>query len=469
MGCAQEDTQTLYAHAKTLYTERNNKELEKLFSSHLKQSYDTDFWNLYIEYVRKVSVKKVNVLDVYAFVLNHFEYSYDRTPFLRAYIAELQNIEDDALRVERVRRTYHKALSMPMHEMNLLRMEYEKWETDTNRQSARTFIDQIQPAYANALTVYHRLLPHIRSDSYFKVFDIELENPLRLQKKAFNARASFIFKWYEYKFPKYEDILFLHSFYFSDQADRGIEQNEMDKTTLSPFLSTWYSFLFDKNLFNFEDTHNYELILINYLDWLIKTKGIEAFRSKFQEILSDDNVSSKQIGPHTYIYIAEREFASGGNKGSAYKIFTEAINRFPRSSRVIEAFFNLFTRSGDDESLILHFRQLRKTARIWERVAGYIRVHGTVEEYKELLTQWEEAEKNGDVLGPVVDEIPRRALTGTEGIYENAKLSFRFYDLRFDNVDALTTFISKLPALPEEENLLKNVSIDGVIELLKTI
>ena len=88
---------SLYNYAVKLYKNGENKDLEKLFSKFLKKSFDSRFWNLYVEYVNKVSTKKVNLIDVYAFVVNHFDcsyisYDYVSYPSRKSFFLTIQKI-----------------------------------------------------------------------------------------------------------------------------------------------------------------------------------------------------------------------------------------------------------------------------------------------------------------------------------------------------------------------------------------
>ena len=259
------------------------------FPSFLK-NLDSRFWNLYVEYVNKVSTKKVNFIDVYAFVVNHFDCSYISYDYVSGYIRELINSDEDNSKVEIIRKTYQKAM-VPMHNLGLLWNEYEKWEIKVNKLASKTFIDQMQPVYNLSFNNYQRLLPFIETNQFFRIFDIELENPLKLSKKSLDLRLNFLFNFYINKFPTSSPLLFLHSFYLKDFAKEALMKDSPNKDTipadrigsLSPFLRIWYSYLYNKEFFNFDDTRNKDLILINYLNWTIKNEGMEVFRQKFSE------------------------------------------------------------------------------------------------------------------------------------------------------------------------------------------
>lgn len=438
----------LYLYALKLFN-TDVKELEKLFGKYLKRSYDLRFWNLYIEYVTKVSSKKVNVNDVYNFVINHFEYSYFSFVFVRNFISHLSSEGSEDL----IRKVYHKALTNPMHNLGQLWNEYEKWEISVNRINARSNIEKIQQGYTQAFSMYQRLIPFIDSNSFFPIIDIELENPLNLSKKFFDSRLSFIFDYYISIFPENEALLFLQSFYIKDK------ENSFDFN--STFLSYWFSFYYNKNLFNFEDKKNKQLTIVNFLNWTVKNEGINAFRNKFNEM-------KNQSGVYAYIYAAHVEFYQGCNKKEAYEIFVEALEKFGDSSLLNEEFFKLFLKIGDEENIRLLFKKLKKTELIYDLMIEYEFMHGDMEAYKNLLIQRDE-EKNDILLSSTTINNKIIKSKGCMLVYETVLNNFGFLDLKIENIDIITEFISRLPPLSYNENILSNFDSSIIIDILQTI
>jgi cleavage stimulation factor subunit 3 len=433
----------LYSYALKLYN-TDGKELEKLFGKFLKKSYDLRFWNLYIDYVTKVSTKKVNINDVYAFVINHFEHSYFSFVFIKSFISELSNSENSE---DLIRKVYHKAFGCPMHNLGILWSDYEKWEIGVNRANARSNIEKIQPTYFQTASVYQRLLPFIDSNLFFKILDIELENPLKFPKKTFDARLSFIFNYYMSLFPENEALIFLQSFYLKDKVP---------EQPLSPFLSYWFSFYFKENLFNFEDRKNKQLTIVNFLNWTVKNEGIEAFRRCFLEI--------EDKGVYAYIYAALVEYYQGCNKKEAYQLFIEALEKDGNSPIVNEQFFLLFLKIGDEDNIRLLFKKLKKTEKMWDLMIEYEFMHGDMEAYRELLVNKQEEFK--EILPP--DKITKKQITskGTEFIYETVLENLGFLDLKIENSDILADFIAQLPVLSYNENILSNFDNSLIIDIL---
>lgn len=453
----------LYAYALTLYKSGENKELEKLFSKFLKKSYNFNFWNLYIEYVNKVSTKKVNLIDVYSFVVAHFDCSYFSYEYISNYIRELVTSDEDGSKIDLIRKIYQKSM-IPMHNLGLLWSEYEKWEIRTNKLTSKSIIDAIQPVYNLSFNTYQRLLPFIESNQFFKIFDIELENPLKLQKKAHDARLNFLFNFYINKFPLSSPLQFLYSFYLKDLAKEKFlsDRSSANPLQISSFLSIWYSFLFNSEYFNFQDIKNKDLILINYLNFTLKNEGIEKFREKFVE-------NKINAGNHVYIYMAKSEFYQGGNKEGAYQIFIEATEKFKNDPLVNEQFFRMFLNIGDDDNIRRLFKKLVKTENMWDLMIEYEFLHGELEDYKNLLVQKQIDLGNKEILQSVVTTSFKIKNKGTQGIYETAFKSFGFLDLQLATNDVLSDFVSKLPELDIRENVLSNLDNQKIVDLLSML
>lgn len=439
----------LYSQALQLYKNSENKELEKLFSKFLKKSYDVDFWNLYIDYVKNLSTKKVNLSDVYAFVFNHFEGSYVLGEFSRAYINILESSEN--INTELIRKVYHRSF-IPTQSLGLLWSEYEKWEARTNRQTAKTYIDQIQPMFMSSFNMYQRLSPYIESNQFFKIIDIETENPLRLEKKDYEARLSFIFNYYLSKYPSSEPLSFLYSFYLKE-----IAKEKLSLKTDSVFLSIWYSYQYQSMYFNMEDDKNRDIITINYLNWISKREGIDAVRQKFDEL-------KERVGMYVFVYMATVEFYQGKNKERSYQIFVEGMDRFGENSKINERFFEMFLKTGDDENIRLIFNKIKKTERIWDWMIEYEFQHGELDDYKDLLMR--KQNELEECLPAVKLGLLRPNSKGSQGIYEQVARSFGFLDLEIVVSDPIKDFLQRLPELPRNENVLSNLDNSKVVRLL---
>ncbi|KAI5170265.1 cleavage stimulation factor subunit 3 [Pancytospora epiphaga] len=449
-----ESQDSLYKHGMDLYNNKNNKELEILFQKFLRNSYDLRFWRLYIEYVKRVSVRKAKIIDVYKFVLDHFKYSYFMADLIQEYIMELSNNKDEIVKDEEIRKKYQKVFGTPMDKLTQLWGEYEKWEYSVNKGAARGFIEQSQAIYTHTNAVYQKMLPFIQTDNYFKILDIELENPLKLTKVELSSRLSFVFNFYISKFPTAEGLYFLRSFY--------LEESMKDEKPRTLFLSIWYSFLYKNNLFDFSDTERFDLVCINHFNWLIKNSGLEAFRTRFQDV-------KERVGPHVYIYVANAEYYQGGSKEQAYQVFQEIFTKDPEDSLVCEEFFKLFIKIGDDENIRSLFKKLGKTEKMWEMMIEHEYLYGDIVEYKGLVMMQQEAIKRKEVLPPAPVAIRKDRAEGTKDVYETVKRSFGYLNLQLSNSSVIETFLEKLPKLNEVENIFANISTEAIVELLLSI
>lgn len=450
------NTSNIFNQASKLYKAGENKELEKLFAKFLKKSFDVNFWDLYIDYVKNVSTKKVNLVDVYAFVFSHFNGSYVSYNFIHDYITQLELTDQDGSNTNTIRKVYQSSF-LPMHNLGLLWNEYEKWEMKINKQTAKTFIDQFHQSFNLAFNMYQRLSQYIASNDFFKIFDIELENPLRLLQKDLDGRLSFLFNFYLSKHPDSVCLSFLYSFYLKD-----IAKDKLDFKTENIFLKIWYSFQYNTLYFDFEDKNNSDIIFINYFNWICKNEGIEVMKQKFSDI-------KNKIGPYVFIYVASLELYLGQNKEGAYQTFMEGVERFKDNPTINEQFFQMFLKIGDDDNLRLLFKKLRKTEKMWDLMIEYEFLHGEMADYNKLLINKQEAIKEQSLL-PAVPLVPiKKTSVGSKGVYESVMSSFGYLDLQIMASDILSDFISKLPELPASENIFSNLDNFKIVELISSL
>lgn len=469
----------LLKYAEYLYENKSNKELELLFGKHLKKSYDTKFWKLYINYVQNVSTKKVNISDVYAFVINHFEHSYHVYQFIQPYISSLAANDDNSLVVDRIRKIYHKAFETPFEGIGKLWIEYEKWEASVNRGGSRQIIEQIQSTYTQSSGLYQRLKGYIEEQKWFQVLDVELENPCRLSKQQFDRRVGYILRSLIAGDRENEGLWVMKSIYAPDEAD-------VEEIPESTVVKVWYSYVYRRNLFDLNNGG--EIMIINYLSWLIKNEGMEAFRKKFAEmkatVNSATNSESKgdkyynqtqnkngkhSIGLNTYIFCGQAEYFQGGSPMTAYEILQEGFSKYPDSGQLCEEYFDLFLHNGEDEHVRPLFKKLGKTARMWDAMIKYEFVNGSIDRYKKLLVERHEAVQNKELLNPVESLAPRTRQQGTREVYETIVQSIKQYDSKIEIDKAISDFIKKLPFLNNKDDLLFNVNKFLIVDLLKTL
>ena len=83
----------IYHAAKDLFNKKDKINIEKLFGKYLKASYDYRLWKIYLSYTKTLNLSHDKIMDVYFYILNHFEYGYDNYDFIIACIEELDKSE----------------------------------------------------------------------------------------------------------------------------------------------------------------------------------------------------------------------------------------------------------------------------------------------------------------------------------------------------------------------------------------
>ncbi|ORD97836.1 CTF77 [Hepatospora eriocheir] len=439
----------IYEEGKRLQDLNDKSGLEKFFNKYLKTSADSRVWNLYVNYVK--NDKKIHLAQVYQFIVNYLEHSYESFEFVKECIKELNKTSLEEGKIDKIRRIYTKFVKVPHNKLSELFREYEQWEISVNKINAKSMIEEVQPYYINAMTVYQKISQSLKSKNFYKLIDIEVSNPLKLNKKSFDNRLNFILNYLLLNNYNYEEIEILRSIYLNN-----ISNVEVINSCLHQY---WFSFHLKKNLFDFSRKN--DLTAINYLNWVVQNEGIESYRNKFKEMKNDYTF-------RVYIYAAELEMRN--NSINAYNILNEAFEKYPNESLLNEMFFKMFYKANDDEKIRLLFKKLNKTDKIWKMMINYELRFGDFNEYKNLLSNYNQ--NNRDLLKSCFYDDENNKIEIEENslrIISNIKKSFEYLDLKLPVSDILSDFISKLPNLPENENILKDVEVNKIIELIKRI
>lgn len=456
----------IYHAAKDLFNKKDKINIEKLFGKYLKASYDYRLWKIYLSYTKTLNLSHDKIMDVYFYILNHFEYGYDNYDFIIACIEELDKSEiADSIKNEKIRNIYQQFLKIPMNNLNKLWNQYETWEININRLSAKNIIEQQQLLYLNALNVYQKISPYLQTNAYFNIFDIELENPLKLTKKNFETRISFVFQYFLCLIPKKENIEILKTLYLPNvyNSKKDLEKlKNLSSTSL--LLSFWFSFFYKIDLFNLNSNTNFTLIAINYLNFFIQNKSLKEFRDMFNHI----STSFTDIKPHLYIFVAETEYMLN-NPDEAYKIMVKAYEKFGDNNLLNEKFIELLIKYNDTEKIKIFFKKLVKTEKMYDMMMNYEFRKGCFNNYQTILLQKQDAIKNNELLDNVSIALSPIAFKGTQGVIQSIIKTFEYLDLTFSGTFNTKNILKKLPILPDNENIFKNIDINALIQLLTKI
>ncbi|KAL1702972.1 hypothetical protein EV121DRAFT_261552 [Schizophyllum commune] len=213
-------------------------EAEDLFKRYLRGSPMVDLWRFYLQYVlRPKADGSMPLRDVirksYEFALSHIGQDKDSGEIWKDYIHFIESGPgskpedpswDKQQRMDSLRKVYHRALQVPMENLESIWSSYEAFEKSLNNPNvAKKFIADLNPAYMQARATLRKLkeltqglFPHSTSRE-----DMTLPMPPTFS----NADLSLIGRWRAYL--KWE-------------MDNPLEIEEKDRTTLIARIQAVY-------------------------------------------------------------------------------------------------------------------------------------------------------------------------------------------------------------------------------------
>ncbi|CAL1708882.1 unnamed protein product [Somion occarium] len=140
-----------------------------LFNRFLKSSPFVDLWKFYLSYVKRMN-QGPNVRDTvrkaYEYALNHIGHDKESTEIWTDYIQLLKSGEsanpwDEGQKMDAIRKAYQRAVQTPMDGVKRLWEEYQEFENNLNKITAKKFISDLQAAHMQARTVLNQLQEHL--------------------------------------------------------------------------------------------------------------------------------------------------------------------------------------------------------------------------------------------------------------------------------------------------------------------
>ncbi|KAA1478447.1 Suf-domain-containing protein [Dentipellis sp. KUC8613] len=142
---------------------------ESLFKRFLLKSPSVELLRFYVTYVRRMNVEpdtRDTVRKAYEFALNHGgqdkdsgDIWMDYIQFLRA--GETNSTWEEQQKMDALRKVYHRAVQIPLENVETLWQELEAFENGLNRITAKKFMNDLSPAYMQARTVLRLLQRHL--------------------------------------------------------------------------------------------------------------------------------------------------------------------------------------------------------------------------------------------------------------------------------------------------------------------
>ncbi|KDQ20470.1 hypothetical protein BOTBODRAFT_100538 [Botryobasidium botryosum FD-172 SS1] len=141
---------------------------EALFSRFLRPSPWVELWKFYLVYVRRVNSNAADpnnrntIKKSYEFALNHIGYDKDSGEIWKDYIDFLKEGEarttwDGQQKMDSLRSVYHRAVVIPLENVEVLWRELDAFENGLNKITAKKFLADLSPSYMTARTALRDL------------------------------------------------------------------------------------------------------------------------------------------------------------------------------------------------------------------------------------------------------------------------------------------------------------------------
>ncbi|KIP07568.1 hypothetical protein PHLGIDRAFT_105533 [Phlebiopsis gigantea 11061_1 CR5-6] len=142
---------------------------EGLFKRFLKTSPFVELWKHYLRYVQQMNpspATKDTVRKAYEFALTHIGHDKDSSPIWTEYIQLLKQADaattwDESQKMDAVRKAYQRAIQIPMDNVKRLWEDYQEFENNLNKITAKKFISDLTASHMQARTVLTALQEHL--------------------------------------------------------------------------------------------------------------------------------------------------------------------------------------------------------------------------------------------------------------------------------------------------------------------
>jgi cleavage stimulation factor subunit 3 len=143
---------------------------EGLLNKFLITSSSVELWKFYINYVRRMNVglqAHDTMRKAYDFALAHIGQDRDSGIIWAEYIQFLNatkssNVWETQQKMDALRKIYHRAVQIPLDNVDQLWTQLEVFEMGLNKVTAKKFMNELSPAHMQARTVLRQLNVHLQ-------------------------------------------------------------------------------------------------------------------------------------------------------------------------------------------------------------------------------------------------------------------------------------------------------------------
>ncbi|GAO46479.1 hypothetical protein G7K_0710-t1 [Saitoella complicata NRRL Y-17804] len=135
---------------------------QTIFTKCLRSVLDLDLWRFYLDYIRRVNnvltggaQARMIISQAYEFVLSNIGMDYESGPIWKDYLDFIKSGEattswEESQKMDHTRKTYQRAICIPLSNIEQLWREYDQFENGINRTTARKFLAERSPSYMTA-------------------------------------------------------------------------------------------------------------------------------------------------------------------------------------------------------------------------------------------------------------------------------------------------------------------------------
>lgn len=315
------------------------------------------FQNLYIPFVSRRSENRQEICAAYEYAISQVGLDIGAIGLYRGYTQYAKQVGEQIVPIDKLRRVYQRALTVPMDGLKEFHADYQRFEREKKQDLANAILPEQERRFKATASVYHekkrvqkqlewslcRLDDANGFDSLHKWWMfIKFERDLRLQVSTEQHRGFVVFA--------YKCALCVHRFcalLWNEYGQFMLQEGEVDEALaiykqaidvlpLSPLLHFTYAELLESRKRSGEAKHvyqglidrladpehikDYTLATIFYLKFLQRTEGPNSMRQVFVCALNKMNCTF-----HLLLEVASMENLVNENRDAAFRILMYGV------------------------------------------------------------------------------------------------------------------------------------------------
>ncbi|GAQ84868.1 cleavage stimulation factor subunit 3 [Klebsormidium nitens] len=400
----------------------DDEAVKAVFSRCLPLLRDLDLWRSYLRYITLTNEDRggpgiEDIRKAYDFSLQHIGQDVSAAPLWQQYIAFVKKTagalpSDETRTAGLLRPVYQAAVVIPMHGVEGLWRDYEAFENETNKQSAKVTLAEFQPRHAAAkaalrerkpltdglarpaLAVPPRGMPREAQQlaAWKQLLAFERANPQRLNPTTLAKRVTFaheqcLLYLYHYADPWFEYAAWTAEHDSPEAAARVYERAlralpasvplhyafaELEELRGNgPAAKALYRSLLDK-----EETAS-ALGHIQLMRFVQRTEGMAAARKVFLTA-----TKSPACTHHVFVASAKLELAANKDPKTARNIFEYGLKKYLHEPEYVLQYIDFLQHQNDDTNVrVLFERALNAiapaaSAKVWARFVQFEATYG---------------------------------------------------------------------------------------------